>query len=435
MTIETRQIGVAHKVGHGVVEQSMHQRPGKTVGESLPGAVVYQERLLQFDPEFHPFLNEVNGTAMNVNASFSGIPAFIYEDGDSSDADSGTTSATTANKLEDTDSGKTFTSTVSVGMVVRNTTDTTYAHVTAIDSNTILSLDADIMTTGENYTIGAEWPGTAISGSWNFTPDISISSANDNDECRLDNPHTSVMSNYVAVTGKITLTTWDDVNNTLLLSFGLAGVLAGNSVDLNDFIDTGLLGTQQNFVIPKADLGLSTQTVDDMNLVITRTAGVKPTVDLDDIQFEKAGGSVVYRATTPKGTMFHIDELRLALAGNITGITTVAGATENATVPNLSYDKLLGVPALANGIVFTRVQDNEIRFSVTIKQLGDFLATGSNIVNHISDGINTFIALLVVFPVPIILDGSKQDFLSFTVNDDLSSLLQFTAAARGAIEV
>lgn len=435
MTIEISQVGTAHKFGHTKVEQSMHQRAGKTVGESLPGAVVYQERLLQFNPEFHPFLNEVNGTAMNIAASFSGIPAFIYEDGDSSNADNGTTSATTANKLEDTDSGKTFTSTVSVGMVVRNTTDTTYAHITAIDSDTILSLDADIMTTGESYTIGAEWPGTTISGSWDFTTDISISSANNNDECQFDNPHTSVMSNYVAVTGKITLTTWNEVNNTLLLSFSLAGTLAGNSVDLNDFIDTGLLGTQQNFVIPKVDLGLSTQTVDEMNLVITRTGGAKPTVDLDDIQLEKAGGSVVYKATTPKGTMFHISELRIALADNITGITTVSGATENATVPNLAYDKLLSISTLANGIVFTRVQDNKTKFSVTIKQLGDFLATGSNIVNHISDGTNTFITLLIVFPAPIILDGSKQDFLSFTINDALDSLLQFTAAARGAIEI
>ncbi len=430
MTIETRQVGIDFINGRDKLEQAMHKKDSRP-----PGAVVYQEIFADFLPEVHPFLNPVNGTAMNINAGFAGIAAFIYEDGDSSNADSGTTSATTANKLEDTDSGKTFTSTVSVGMVVRNTTDTTFAHVTAIDSNTILSLDADIMTTGENYTIGAEWPGTAIAGGWNFTTDISIVAANNNDEAQFDNPHTSVMNNYVAITGKITLTTWNQTNNSLFLKFGLAGVLVGNQVDLNDFIDTGLLGVQQNFVIPKADLGLSTQTVDEMNIVITRAGGAKPTIDLDDIQLEKSGGSAVYKATTPKGTIYHIDEIRLAIAGNITGITTVTGATENATVPNLSFDKLLGISTLANGIIFQRVQSGNIAFSVTVNQLGDFLSAGADIVNHISDGINTFVTLLVEFQKPVILNGSKDDFLSFTINDDLSSLLQFTGVARGAIEV
>ena len=399
------------------------------------GLLVLTRPFQDFNPEFHPFLNDVNGTNMAVDASFSGFPAFIYESGGRSNADSGTTSATTTDKL--VEAGQNFTSTVSVGMVVRNTTDTTYAHVTAVDSDTTLSIDADIMESGENYTIGAEWPGTAIAGSWDFTTDISIASANNGDEAQFNNPHTSVMSNYVAVTGKITLTTWNEVSNELLLSFSLAGVEVGNSVDLNDFIDTGLLGTQQNFVIPKADLGLTTQAVDEMNLLITRTGGAKPTVDLDDIQFEKAGGSLVYKATTPLGTRFHINELRLALADNITGITTVSGATENATVPNLAYDDFMGITSpLTNGIVFSRVAAGKTLFSVSIRQLGDFLATGSNIVNHISDGTNTFITILVEFPVPIVLEGDDfQNFLSFTVNDDLSGLLVFTAAARGALEI
>lgn len=64
---------------------------------------------------------------------------------------SGTTDGTTANKL--VDSTKTFLSTVMVGDIVRNTTDTTTATVTAVDSDTTLSLDADIMISGENYVI------------------------------------------------------------------------------------------------------------------------------------------------------------------------------------------------------------------------------------------------------------------------------------------
>jgi len=64
--------------------------------------------------------------------------------------------STSANKL--VDSGGAFTSgvTVDVGDEVHNTTDDTYAFVTAVDSATQLSLSADIMASGENYTIQGE---------------------------------------------------------------------------------------------------------------------------------------------------------------------------------------------------------------------------------------------------------------------------------------
>jgi surface protein len=67
------------------------------------------------------------------------------------EVDSGTTNGTTTDKLVDTTQN--FSSTVTVGDVIYNTTDQTYAFVDAVDSNTILSLSVDIMISGENYTI------------------------------------------------------------------------------------------------------------------------------------------------------------------------------------------------------------------------------------------------------------------------------------------
>jgi len=64
----------------------------------------------------------------------------------------GTTTGTTSSKL--VDSSENFTAQgVLIGDRVTNTTDTTYATVTALDSSTTLSLSADIMTSGENYSI------------------------------------------------------------------------------------------------------------------------------------------------------------------------------------------------------------------------------------------------------------------------------------------
>ncbi len=63
---------------------------------------------------------------------------------------SGTTSATTPNKL--VDSGASF-SAADDGKFVWNTTDNTYATITAVDNSTTLSLDTDIMESGETYSI------------------------------------------------------------------------------------------------------------------------------------------------------------------------------------------------------------------------------------------------------------------------------------------
>ena len=67
------------------------------------------------------------------------------------EAANGTTTSTLTNKL--VDSSASFTSTVTVGDQVVNQVDGQIALVTNIDSNTTLSIDADIMLTSEAYTI------------------------------------------------------------------------------------------------------------------------------------------------------------------------------------------------------------------------------------------------------------------------------------------
>ena len=65
--------------------------------------------------------------------------------------DSGTTTSTSADKLVQT--GQNFTTTVAIGDYVYNTTDNTSATVSAVDSDTTLSLSANIMASGEDYVI------------------------------------------------------------------------------------------------------------------------------------------------------------------------------------------------------------------------------------------------------------------------------------------
>jgi hypothetical protein len=68
--------------------------------------------------------------------------------------DRGSATSTTANKL--VDSTQNFNTTAQVGSFIKNTTDSTTASVTAIDSDTALSISSDIMASGENYILFAK---------------------------------------------------------------------------------------------------------------------------------------------------------------------------------------------------------------------------------------------------------------------------------------
>jgi len=99
----------------------------------------------------------VSGTSTGSNSNITlGSTGTLNDTGKSwtigTTLESGTTSATTANKL--VEAGQNFLTTVKAGMVVKNTTDDTWAMVTQVDSNTTLSLDTDIMVSGETYIIG-----------------------------------------------------------------------------------------------------------------------------------------------------------------------------------------------------------------------------------------------------------------------------------------
>lgn len=84
----------------------------------------------------------------NVNVTFDTDSFNVVGDGI---IESGTTTSTTTSKLVDT--GQNFLSTVKVGMRVKNTTDTTYTYVKAVDSNSTLTLMNDIFVSGEGYQI------------------------------------------------------------------------------------------------------------------------------------------------------------------------------------------------------------------------------------------------------------------------------------------
>lgn len=460
MTIETRQIGVAHRFGHGLVEQSMHRRSGKTVGESLPGAVVYQERLLQFNPEVHPFLNDDFGINMNQNITFGGTPVGIHNGIDSTlwTGSNIAGASVTFNQDDDRAHGGIVTvvtaadtggDTVTVGVDGSDTVVTEGAEWTKTDGNntaTATSLASAIdaisgvsassalavvtitIDSGNNLSKIDTSDGTALPGT---ARSVFINQPAVNNVWEFDQGSDITIANHTAFSAFINIDrNWTSGDSVEMYAYDTATATeVGQRIKVEDFINFGNFDTWQSLVVPFSSFVFTETTFDAIRFEMVVKSGGSPVWYIDDFQIEETGTPLVFKATTPKGTKFHVSEIRVRFRDTITV------ALANASIPGWNTTNLLGVTTLPNGILFQRVQDGITNFSVVLANMDDFEAVGSNRINESDNGTVSAFTYLIEFPVPIILDGTKGDFLSYTIEDDLSGLDRFTAAARGSIEI
>lgn len=423
------------RAGRGGSIHQAHVHPFSTANGDHIGLVALTQRFIETEPSTKFFVNSTVGVAMNQDVSFGSVAVTLHDGGTTSAGDTGT--ADTNTEFHVIQSGQNFQSTAVVGSIVQVSTN--YATVTVVNSNTDLTCDVDICPNGnEAFTIDPVWAGTAVQGNWNFADSgkISLTSGNNNDTASIDANTAAFldMSHFTAFTGKIDLATYSEANTTIIIGFGLDGTPVGNTVNLDDFINAGDFA-EQNFVIPKAALGLSDQTVNGLTILISRSGGAKPTFTLDDLDFQASGDPLMFELVVDRGDRFHIHELVFAFSDNIDGYVTVSGDTQNATLLGLSHDQILGVPSLPNGFVITREKAGKTLFSANIKTLGAHLSAGARAEPPWSDGTNTFVTLRVVFPDPLILTGDPGDTLTMQINDDMSGLTQFTVSGRGSVEV
>ena len=386
-------------------------------GDGPIGIDVYTIDHDELDPKLLQFFNEANGSNMAVNAAFGANASIIHDGGSTSSKLTGTATSQNDNHL--LDSGETF-STIVVGMGVHNTSDTTYASVIAVNAND-LTLDANIFPVGnENYTLDPVWTGSAVQGSWDFSSGnvITLSSGVDQDSATFDTTGTITYdtSNFTALTGTITLSTYNGATNDLILSFDLAGTPVGNVVNLNDYINTNDFAAQ-NFAIPLVSLGLATGTVDGFTITLSRSGGPQAAMTFDNIQLEESGG-LTYTATPSQNTEFHANRILLTVVNNVTEAVMQA------------YDKFGGDLTLTDGMFFQNSQNGDVLFTLSLSNLTEFIAAGFSVKDLHSDGTNTILALEVQFFKPIKMKG--RDSLSFSLSDDYSGLLHFSALVSGA---
>ena len=432
MALEFEIVG---EKGKDSTKSAAHVHPFKTATGTHQGVVALTQNFIDTEPITKFFTNITVGIAINQDVSFGSIASVIHDGGTTSNADSGTADTNTLNHV--IQAGQNFLSTCVVGMFI---TGTNKGHITAVNSNTDLTCSADICPNGnEAFTVNAVWSGTAVAGTWNFSDSnkFTLTSGNNGDEASIDADIDAAydMNNFTAFTGKVDLDIYDPAFNDFFIQFDEDGVAVGNSVLLNTYINTEDF-SEQTFVIPKADLGLSNQTLNGLTLRLVRTGGPKPTVKFDDFQLESSGTPLVYSLNVNPGDSFHIEELVFTYKDNINSFITVANGTEQATAKLLDPDRILGLAQLINGFVINRKKGGNTLFSATIKDLGSHIAAGARITELITapDGSSTQVTLRAEFKRDLILTGDADDTLTITINDDMSTLERFTCAARGGLE-
>lgn len=339
------------------------------------GLMVYTEPYKQYTPELFFFSNATYGVDMNQNAAFSGTPEGVHNGNDS-----------------------------------------------------------------------ALWTATAVQGSWTFnstaqaqsgTRSIDATGTNNNAEARFDDATTTDMTNYIALSGWIYITGWETTGDkNVEIEARLNTVLVGNSVRLSNYINENVFNQWQKFAIPKADLGLSTQTVDELRVrTISGGAGAAPNYYLDNIQWEQTGGPIIFSIRPNVGTRLYLRRIVNFAVSNVDStFTLTSGSGKTSGSPNISYNKYFGETALTTGLVSVITQNEKIVFASAARQNSDLMQIPDSTMQTGTDGTTTWYKWEADFGTPFVLDGDRGDIWTGTINDDLSTLLQLRAIAIGYSE-
>lgn len=316
------------------------------------------------------------------------------------------------------------------------------------DNNGSVDLNVDAATTGtpdviyaENSGTPTEWDWTIEAGAANrfdFAHSVTVhagstsidgTNSRANNVAQGDNGSNISLSVYTSLSGFIYLTSWAITAELLIYGWdtNLASMI-GTSVDIGDYINVGTLNTWQKFTIPLSDLTLVGASIDAIRVQLGPT-NPPPNYYLDDIQLDTGGGVMIFTVQPDNQTWLHIKDINLVIADGYTGILS------DGTMPNLSYNKILGLSKLTNGIVYQRIINGEIVNVNVVRQLSDVLQLpGSSIKSLGSDGTNTFMNLNITPTEPLVLKSETNDELRIILSDNLSELLLFRSSVGAGEE-
>jgi len=410
--------------------------------------------LKTYENKIKHFFNETYGIEMNQAVTFGGTPDPVHDGTDktqwTASAVLGTWTFNTANThakeatvtIVDYDGTATDTVTVTVDSTATVLTEGTEWNRGASNEEAATSLASAIdaldgvsaSASGAVVTIiaddGYDVTALATSDATNITVSaraVDATAAANDDAAQFARPSSIDLSGYTAITGYVYITGWSAVGTTEVELYGwdtATSLQVGSAVNLGDYVDTGILNEWHKFTIPLGDMDLSGETIDALRVRTVAIGTVAPNYYLDFMRIEEMGTPLEYRVEPEKGTWLHVAEI------NISMVDAYAGTLADATMPSLPYNAWLGVSKLASGMIYRRIQDGKISFSIIARQLYDFLQLpGTGVIGCGSDGTNTWVALRITMVEPLVLKAEDGDYLSLSFSDDLSGLLQLRAAA------
>ncbi|HUX30703.1 MAG TPA: hypothetical protein VMV78_08775 [Thiobacillus sp.] len=289
------------------------------------------------------------------------------------------------------------------------------------------------------YTDNAQWTMSAITGTWDFdettikqggTKAIDAASTINGSTAQAAKGGDLTVASYTALTGYMYITGWPATGTKGVEVIGWDtgdGAAVGVALDIADYVDTSVFGAWQQFAIPLPNFEFDATTIDALRFrTISLGAGAAPDYYLDTVQFEETGTPLLYTIRPNAGTWFHVNRIRMTIADN--WVSTL----QDASLPEISYDSILGVSALTSGLLYQRIQGGETAFTFPVRQVSDWMQMPGCIMPiAIGDATNTLIALEIPFEVPEILKAEDDDELRVTVQDNLSGLLLLRMVAAG----
>ena len=320
------------------------------------------------------------------------------------------------------------------------------------DNGADMAVDADTLSLNEGIHNGIDnvyWTASAISGTWDFnslvnprtgTHSIDATATVNDDIAQFLRPagNLALASPISAVGVWVYLASWGaGVKSIDLYGWSTgSGAIVGTPVNLADYIDTTVLGSYQHAVVPLTDMNLQELTVDAFRIENTWVNGVQQTYYMDDIELLEGDLPLEYTVEPDKGTWLYVHDINATIVDEYDGIVTVAGDTENASMPSLRYDGFLGEAALTNGILYQRINSGEVKESFEIKQLFDIIRLpGTEVVGFGSDGTNSWVKIKVQITEALVLKSENNDVLKMSISDDISGLLEFQMSAGCREEV
>jgi hypothetical protein len=325
------------------------------------------------------------------------------------------------------------------GLVVSNIPALTYTPKSIFfrdsEGSAALNIDASASGTPDGIHNGVDtvlWTATALSGIWDFesttvaqqgTKSIDATATTNGDQALITRSSPIDSDSYNSVSGYIYITLYSATRNEVLISLRLAGATTGSAMNIADFVDTSNLNVWQQFTIPLSVFGASGN-IDEVVIETVRTAGQPPNYYLDTLQLEE-GGSITYTAEPERGFRYEFDTVEMFL------VDALDTALVNNSMPSLSYNKILDVPQLTNGITLRFTQSNRVQFSGSFRDLSGMLVAAFVPTAQGCDGTNTFLKLTANLSEFARMEPSNKDKIEIIISDDLSGLLEFRANIRG----